>query len=738
MADPHAVLGIQPGSSKAEIKAAFRKKAMRHHPDMHATASEEVKKAHDAAFRVLNESYQSLMEGGPRPGQRSYPGRSGYGRGGPYGGGADYNPFTTSYRSGTGSHYTGSHYSGWRQYQRRRGFDFQGLFRSVAGISRASAVAATTLGLLLAGGVVLLEPLAGVLWAQNNDGKLFSSIEEDYRRKQQQQEQQRQQERQRQQQEQQRHQERQRLQPREAAAAGPQEQVMSQPGEQQAGTQQAVVEAQRLEAREQGAAVQQDDLSRPQERPHGSLNSNTASPSRLRPEPSDSQTQFRSFTFWLSRLSIMASFAPETSLKALDGMRAICSLWVVLVHCWMLWAVQLPYSELRDIGNASWLPWLATQGAVGADVFLVLSALLAMYHLLPVLEGSIGEGGSCWQAVLTYWRRRARRILPGYLLANVLIAVVFRTTPADLPLVASQARKAAHEGCPSGQATNLLFLTNTQSMTQACGAHFWTTSVAVHLYIALPLLLCALRPRLLGFRRRLVLTLAAAVVAGAAWRYWSASRFSFFLPIRDRRLPEEEANLNTLLDAVYLPTLSRVTELAVGASLGLLLRSPSAISWVIRRSMLVSGTAFTFLSTYLVIVSNGNLYPPQDAPLLPVNASQFIAAFLMYGGPYYACLVASILLALICRTDPLHAAAARLLSSRIWDLPAALSYYLYLFHEPLKFLLMRSAPQLLPHLAAQAPLMALAALTAATTAAGYGAAGACWLLLERGPRKPQS
>lgn len=434
----------------------------------------------------------------------------------------------------------------------------------------------------------------------------------------------------------------------------------------------------------------------------------------------------------------MASFAPETSLKALDGMRAVCSLWVVLVHCWMLWAVQLPYSALRDIGNASWLPWLATQGAVGADVFLVLSALLAMYHLLPVLEGSIGEGGSCWQAVLTYWRRRARRILPGYLLANVLIAVVFRTTPADLPLVARQARKAAHEGCPSGQATNLLFLTNTQSMMQACGAHFWTTAVAVHLYIALPLLLCALRPRLLGFRRRLVLTLAAAVVAGSAWRYWSASRISFFLPIRDRRLPEEEANLNTLLDAVYLPTLSRVTELAVGASLGLLLRSPSAISWVIRRPLLVSGTAFTFLSTYLVIVSNGNLYPPQDAPLLPVNASRFIAALLMYGGPYYACLVASILLALICRTDPLHAAAARLLSSRIWDLPAALSYYLYLFHEPLKFLLMRSAPQLLPHLAAQAPLMALAALTAATTAAGYGAAGACWLLLERGPCKPQT
>lgn len=77
---------------------------------------------------------------------------------------------------------------------------------------------------------------------------------------------------------------------------------------------------------------------------------------RRQPQPSDRRS-FGRFTFWLSRLSIMASFAPETNLKALDGMRAVCSLWVVLVHCWMLWAVQLPYSALRDIGNASWLPW---------------------------------------------------------------------------------------------------------------------------------------------------------------------------------------------------------------------------------------------------------------------------------------------------------------------------------------------------------------------------------------------
>ncbi len=38
MADPYALLGVSPSASKAEIKAAFRKKALLHHPDLCAAA----------------------------------------------------------------------------------------------------------------------------------------------------------------------------------------------------------------------------------------------------------------------------------------------------------------------------------------------------------------------------------------------------------------------------------------------------------------------------------------------------------------------------------------------------------------------------------------------------------------------------------------------------------------------------------------------------------------------------
>lgn len=196
--DPYAVLGLHPGASKAEIKKAFFGKAKQHHPDMHTTAPESVKKVNDAAFRVLNEAYQALMDGSHR--QRSsagFPGRSGFGRGpggGYYGsaaaGGAAgrgagqyYDPFQTYYSAGTGSRY-----SGWQQYRRRGGLDFRGTFRAFTSIGRGEVAATATLGLLLAGGMFLMEDTSRSLWERNNDGKLFDGIQRDYEHKKQQKE----------------------------------------------------------------------------------------------------------------------------------------------------------------------------------------------------------------------------------------------------------------------------------------------------------------------------------------------------------------------------------------------------------------------------------------------------------------------------------------------------------------------------------------------------------------------
>lgn len=45
------------------------------------------------------------------------------------------------------------------------------------------------------------------------------------------------------------------------------------------------------------------------------------------------------------------------SLSCFDGVRVVANIWVMLVHCWELWSMQLSYETLHILGNHSWLPW---------------------------------------------------------------------------------------------------------------------------------------------------------------------------------------------------------------------------------------------------------------------------------------------------------------------------------------------------------------------------------------------
>lgn len=60
-ADPYAVLGVQPGASRAEVRRAYRRRALEIHPDTAATGDEA---ATDAMVR-LNRARDQLLARGP-------------------------------------------------------------------------------------------------------------------------------------------------------------------------------------------------------------------------------------------------------------------------------------------------------------------------------------------------------------------------------------------------------------------------------------------------------------------------------------------------------------------------------------------------------------------------------------------------------------------------------------------------------------------------------------------------
>ena len=79
MRDPYEVLGLSPGASDDEIKAAYRRLAKKYHPDLNGGSAEA-----EAKMKEVNEAYTILIK---QKGQQSSYGSSGYGGyGGSYGG----------------------------------------------------------------------------------------------------------------------------------------------------------------------------------------------------------------------------------------------------------------------------------------------------------------------------------------------------------------------------------------------------------------------------------------------------------------------------------------------------------------------------------------------------------------------------------------------------------------------------------------------------------------------------
>ena len=58
--DPHVVLGVMPGCSQAELKAAFHKRVWELHPDR---KSANERPAAELAFKELSEAYRALQGG---------------------------------------------------------------------------------------------------------------------------------------------------------------------------------------------------------------------------------------------------------------------------------------------------------------------------------------------------------------------------------------------------------------------------------------------------------------------------------------------------------------------------------------------------------------------------------------------------------------------------------------------------------------------------------------------------
>ena len=233
------------------------------------------------------------------------------------------------------------------------------------------------------------------------------------------------------------------------------------------------------------------------------------------------------------------------------------------------------------------------------------------------------------------------------------------------------------------------------------------------------MLLCALRPHRPGFVPRLLAALAAIATGSIAFRIWNTSNALPVYPL----IYTQVDRVQRWFTGPYFPTLGRLHTLACGVLLGLLLRSPAAVNYVVAHRWAVSACAVALQAGVVAtMIQPWHGTEPAWAP----RRNLVFAALLHSASPLVALAIFATLLALIISADPVHAAIAKVLALPVFSLLSRLSLGLYCFHGQSLFHLLRfveSRPEW-AGLMARRPDAALAIICVGVLGMGWAAAAA--------------
>ncbi|MES9992467.1 MAG: acyltransferase [Candidatus Thiodiazotropha sp.] len=354
--------------------------------------------------------------------------------------------------------------------------------------------------------------------------------------------------------------------------------------------------------------------------------------------------------------------------QALDGLRAIAIIQVVLFHCLYLNYSTIPSAKREALLTqmSPWLNWI-WQGDKGVDLFFVLSGFLITMLLLreQLNHGSV--------SLSDFFKRRAGRIIPAYLLLLITGWLM---------------------GQPNSELlwSNLLFVNNITHPDSIYLPWSWSITVEVQFYLLFPLLVL---PAIIHTRHPLTvsaLVLLSALVARQAIVYYNYDLVTipFYEQVYDPQ------RFSDWWREIYIQLYTRAGPITFGilAAIIYTFHNDRLTNFIARHPATTKSTIVLALLISLLAHSVPYHDPTQNY-LQDIGTSGNFWLLAQHRNLYALC--STIILLFILAPRPYFRPIFKILSSRILAFIAKISYSAYLFHILLLNIVFSQLRTLLPN-----------------------------------------
>ena len=202
---------------------------------------------------------------------------------------------------------------------------------------------------------------------------------------------------------------------------------------------------------------------------------------------------------------------PAYNFKAIDGIRAIAVLWVIIFHIWIFQHNTYP-ELLGKVAQNPFLVWI-TKGDLGVDLFFVISGFLIGTILFKEYKKTKTLNFK------SFYLRRFLRLFPVYFFSMIIALFFLRGAGAEKWVTAW---------------SNLLYVNN--YVFKSYMGWTWSLAIEEQFYIVIPFLIVFLFPK---FRKKWVLFTVLAIIPVVLTYYYSVHIFNFKIPYNREIFGEE-------------------------------------------------------------------------------------------------------------------------------------------------------------------------------------------------------